>query len=599
MLIFLRWAHAVLRWLGACALGALNMLGRLVFVVIILLFLLIIVGVMSGDGLPGNIVLTLDLRGTIADSASSNPLSLSSSVTTLDTVLALDAAGRDGRVKGALIRVGSGTVSVAQAEELGTAIKRFRAKGKFVYVHSQGFNSAGLGDYLAAASADQIWMQPHSPFMTAGTGGGEIFLRGLFDKIQAEPQIVKRAEYKSYADMFMEKSMTAADREQLTVLMKSVYDAAVAGVVADRKLDQAAVVAAFEASPQIGEDAMRAKLIDRIGFDDDAQTAALARAGSGAKAVKMGQYIEAVITNGAIGSGPRVAVIMAAGDINDGSAGGSFDTASVIAGDDMAAAIREAAKDDQVKAIVVRVDSPGGSVAASDQILDALKKAHAKGKPIVISMASVAASGGYYISTYADRIVAQPGTITGSIGVVTGKVSVGKSLALIGIGSDQVGVGKNTLIDSEFTPYTPDQLAAVKREVDVIYADFTQKVAEGRKLPLAKVQEIARGRVWSGADAKQQGLVDVLGGFWSATDEAKKLAHIPADSSVSFRLYPRPKGLLAAIDGLLGGSSDTAQALGSVVTLMNTGTAKAVVGAARELPRGGVELRATGLPKNY
>lgn len=592
MLTFLRWARET-------ALGALNSLARLAFGTIVLLFIVTIFAMLMGDGLPGNIVLSLDLRGTVPDSASSPALALTSPLTTLDTVLALDAAGRDKRVKGAMVRLGSGSLSVAQAEELGTAIKRFRSAGKFVYVHSQGFNSAGLGDYLAASSADQIWMQARSPFMTAGTGGGEIFLRGLLDKIQAEPQIVKRAEYKSAADMFMEKSMTPADREQLNVLMKSVYDAAVAGVAADRKLNPAAVVATFEASPQLTEDAVRAKLIDKIGFDDDAQAAALARAGSDAKALKMSDYIQTVIRDGAIGSGPRIAVVMASGDIEDGSAAVGLTTTSVIAGDDMAAAIRDATKDDQVKAILVRVDSPGGSVAASDQILDALRKARAKGKPIIVSMASVAASGGYYISTYADRIVAQPGTITGSIGVLTGKVSIGKSLALAGVGSDQVGVGKNTLIDSSLSPFTPDQLAAVNREADAVYADFTQKVSDGRKLPLAKVQQIARGRVWSGADAHQQGLVDVLGGFWNATAEAKRLAGIPAETSVSFRLYPRPKGLLASINGLLGGSSDASEAFDGLVTLMNTGTAKALVSASRDLPRGRVELRATGLPQNY
>jgi protease-4 len=290
---------------------------------------------------------------------------------------------------------------------------------------------------------------------------------------------------------------------------------------------------------------------------------------------------------------------MASGEIQDGSASGGFGTSSVIAGDDMAGAIREATRDSQVKAIIVRVDTPGGSVAASDQILDALRKARAKGKPVVISMASVAASGGYYISAYADRIVAQPGTITGSIGVLTGKVSVGKSLALIGVGSEEVSVGKNTLIDSTLSPYTADQLAAVNREADAIYGDFTRKVSEGRKLPLAKVQEVARGRVWSGVDARQQGLVDVLGGFWTATAEAKKLAGINAGDSVSFELYPRPKGLFATLDSLLGGSSDTAAAMQGLVSLMNTGAAKALVGAADDLPRAGVELRATGLPKEF
>jgi protease-4 len=589
---------AFLRWLRATFLGALNLIARLAFMVIILLFVLVGIGMLMGDGLPDSMVLTLDMRSAMPDSVSSSSLSLTRPVTVLDTVLALDAAERDGRVKGAVIRLGSGSISVAEAEELGTAIKDFRKSGKFVYVHSQGFNSPGLGDYLMAASADQIWMQPLSPFMTAGTGGSEIFLRGLFDKIGAEPQIVKRAEYKSAADTFMEKSMTPADREQLTQLMKSVYGAAISGIAADRKLTEAAVIAAFEASPQLTEDAVRAKLADRTGFDDDTQAAALRRAGQGAKATKIGDYIKAVVRNGSVGRGPLIAVVKASGEIQDGSASGGFGTTSVIAGDDMAAAIREAARDAQVKAIIVRVDSPGGSVAASDQILDALRKAKARGKPVVISMASVAASGGYYISAYADHIVAQPGTITGSIGVLTGKVSIGKSLGMIGVTAEEVSVGKNTLMDSSLTPYTPEQLAAVNREADAIYGDFTRKVAQGRRLSLDKVQQIARGRVWSGADAKEQGLVDQLGGFWTATGEAKKLAKIGANTSVSFRQYPRPKGIVAAIDDLFDSSSSVAGAAQGLVTLMNTGAAKALLGAANDLPRSRVELRAIGIPDN-
>ncbi len=587
-----------LRWLRATIVGALNTIARLTFVVIILALLIGLISMLEGDRLPGSMVLTMDLRQSMEDSAAGSALAFSRPVTVLDAVLALNAAERDQRIKGAFFRIGTGSVSVAEAEELGAAVKRFRDAGKFVFVHSQGFNSPGLGDYLAAASADEIWMQPLSPFSTAGTGGGEIFLRGLFDKMEAEPQIVKRAEYKSAADTFMEKSMTPADREQLTALMQTIYNAAVDGIAADRNLDRQTVIASLEASPQLTEDALRAKLIDKVGFDDDAREAALEKAGPGAKAVKISEYINSVLENGSIGSGPQIAVITASGDIQDGSASGGLGASSVIAGDDMASAIRDVAKNDQVKAIILRVDSPGGSVAASDQILDALRKAQDEGKPVIVSMASVAASGGYYISAYADRIVAQPGTITGSIGVLTGKVSIGKSLGLIGVGAEEVSVGKNTLMDSAFSPYTPDQLAAVNREADSIYADFTRKVSEGRKLPLEKVQDIARGRVWSGSDAQRQGLVDTLGGFWDAAGEAKKAAGLDPDAMVSFRLYPRPKGVLATIDSLFGETSEVARAASALALLLQSDAGRALTEAARDLPRARVEMRLTGLPDN-
>ncbi|HEY4940391.1 MAG TPA: signal peptide peptidase SppA [Rhizomicrobium sp.] len=590
---------AFLRWLKSIGLGVLNGIAKTAAFLILVFIVIVAIGVVQGDGLPSNMVLALDLRAPLLDSSNVDFSFGSSPVTVMDIVLALDAAERDPRVKGAVLRVGSANLSIAQAEEIGAALKKFEKSGKFVIAHSQGFLAAGLGDYLTVADANEIWMQPKAPFTAAGEGGGQIFLRGLLDKLQAVPQIVKRADYKSAADQVMEKNMTPADREQLTRLMQSWYDAATTSAAASRHLAQSSVVAAFEASPQLTENARAAGLIDRIGYDDDAQNAALARAGDGAKMVALAEFARVRKQTGEYGGGTRIALIQASGEIQDGAAGGGglFGGDNVIGGDTLSKAIRAAAADKDVRAIILRVDSPGGSVTASDQILDAVKKAQSAGKPVIVSMGGVAASGGYYISLSANRIVAEPGTITGSIGVLTGKVSIDRSLALAGVGTDTVGVGRNALYNSEFQPYTPDQLAALNREADAIYADFTQKVAGGRKLPLAKVQDIAKGRVWSGADARGNGLVDELGGFWTAADVAKKLAGIAPDERVSFRLYPRQKGLFEALGDLFGNSSAGVRAAQGIVTLMNAPAVRAVVGAVNELPRGGVELRATQLPR--
>jgi len=589
---------AFLRWAASIGKGVLNGIAKFVVFIVLVAAVVIVIALFQGDGLPRNMVLTLDLRHRIADSSNVNFALGNQPVTVMDIVLGLDAAERDRRVKGVSLRIGSADLSIADAEEIGTAIKKFRKSGKFVIAHSQGFDSTGLGDYLTAAATDQIWMQPNSPFTAAGEGGAQVFLRGLLDKIQANPQIVKRADYKSAADQFMEKNMTPPDREQLTRLMQSWYDEATVGAADDRHLGRDKIIAAFEASPQFTENARAAGLIDRIGYDDDAQNAALARAGQGAKFVTMSEYVKVAKEGSGFSVGPRIALIQASGEIQDGSAGGGlFGGTDVIAGDDLSKAIRAAAGDKDVRAIVLRVDSPGGSVSASDQILDAVKKAQAAGKPVVVSMGGVAASGGYYISLSANRIVAEPGTITGSIGVLTGKVSIDRSLALAGIGSASVGVGRNALYDSEFQPYTPDQLAALNREVDAIYADFTAKVAKGRKLPLAQVQDIAKGRVWSGADGKAHGLVDELGGLWTATDAAKKLAGIAPSERVSFRFYPRQKGFFEVLSDLFGNSEAGARAVQGFVTLMNAAPVRAVVGAVNDLPRGGVELRATNLPR--
>jgi protease-4 len=363
-----------LRWAQSIALGMLNSIVKFALFIVLLLVVLMAIGFAEGDGMPGKMVLNLDLRSPIKDSSNPAVLALEHTPTVMDIVLALDRAGRDTRVKGVFMRLGSAGLPVAQAEEIGAAVARFRKTGKFVVAHSQGFVSQGLGDYLTAASASEIWMQPKSPFSSAGEAAGAVFLRGLFDKVQAVPQIAKRSDYKSAADQFMEKDRTPADREQTTAFVQSWYDSATQAVAADRKLDPKAVTAVFEASPQFADDAKRAHLIDRIGYDDEAEGAARAQGGN-ADLVSIMDYARATASSGAIGSGPSVALITGAGDIVEGSTkhGSLFEDSNVIAGDDFAEAIRKATKDSSIKAILLRIDSPGGSVTASDQILDAVK----------------------------------------------------------------------------------------------------------------------------------------------------------------------------------------------------------------------------------
>ena len=222
------------------------------------------------------------------------------------------------------------------------------------------------------------------------------------------------------------------------------------------------------------------------------------------------------------------------------------------------------------------------------------------GKPVVVSMGGVAASGGYYISLSANKIVAQPGTITGSIGVLTGKVSFDKTLELVGAKAETVAVGKNTLMDSPLQPFTKEQWANLNHQADVIYDDFTAKVVAGRKLPLEKVRDAARGRVWSGTDAKAHGLVDMLGGFWTAADQAASLGGIPADG-MTFRVYPRRTGLLARLGMLSDGLDASLGLFGRIESLLNLPALQALLGEVSSLPQGGpgssLQLRAMHLPR--
>ncbi len=587
-----------LTWLRSILFSVLNGFAKTAMFVLLVIVALLVFGLAYGDGLPGKMVLTLDLREPVEDSsAATTGIFTPKRATVMDVVLGLDAASRDARVKGVVMKLGNGALSSAQAEEVGAAIQRFRASGKFVIAQASAFFSAGLGDYLAASAANEIWIQPKAPFSPAGTGGSELFLRGTLDKINAVPQMAKRAEYKSAADMFMEKQMTPADREQLTVLMNSVYDAAVSQMAANRHITRPQVIAALEASPQFAEDARARHLVDRIGFDDEADTAARARAGAGAKLTKFTDYVKNVTHIGT----PNIALVEASGEISDGTAHNALlNASSGIASDDLSAAITQAARDKNIKAILFRVDSPGGSVTASDQILHAVKMAQKAGKPVVVSMGSVAASGGYYISLSANRIVAEPGTITGSIGVLTGKVSFGKTLGLVGAHAEDVSVGKNTLMDSGIEPFSDAQWANLNHQADVIYDDFTSKVASGRKLPLDKVRDVARGRVWSGTDAKTRGLVDALGGFWTAASQASALSGVPAGDMI-FRVYPRPTGLLGRLEEMSGGLDASLGVLGRIESVLNLPPLRAILSQASSLPAGepgeAIQLKAGNLPR--
>ena len=589
---------AFLRWVRSIVVGTVNGVVMFGLFLVLLFVVLFAVGLAVGDGMPNKILLTLDLRSPLKDSGEAGPLDIGDHPpTVMDIVLALDQAGRDPRVKGLFVRVGGADLSVPRAEEIDAALKRFRATGKFVIAQAQGFDSTGLGDYLAATGADEIWLQPHSVFSASGPAASALFLRGLFDKYNAVPQIAKRSDFKSAADMYMEKDYTGPDRVQTTALLQSWYDNAAASAASARGIDAKKFAADLEQSPQFADVALRDKLVDKLGYDDEAKDAAKTRAGTDAKSVTLVSYWKATKDANAFGGDGRIALIEASGEIVEGSTGhGLTGSDDIIAGDDLSSAIRTATADKNVKAILLRIDSPGGSVTASDQILDAVKKAQAAGKPVVVSMGALAASGGYYVSCSADKIVAEPGTLTGSIGVLTGKVSIGKTLAMVGVGADEIGVGKNALFDSAISPYTPDQWAALNAQADAIYADFTQKVATGRKLPLAQVQDIAKGRVWTGADAKPRGLVDQLGGFWTAVADAKQLAGIGPNERVIFKRFPERKGFFEALGEAFSGSAAGVRAMEGLARISETPVAQAVVKATSEVPHHGVELRATGLP---
>jgi protease-4 len=374
------------------------------------------------------------------------------------------------------------------------------------------------------------------------------------------PQYEQRREFKNAVNGYLFSDYTAPHKEATLSWMGSVYQSNLAAAAADRKGDAAALRKTLEAGPYLAEDALGLKLIDRVGQVREVEQAMLDKAGDGAKAVDFDDYADP--RPDARPAGDAIALIEAEGPIVTGEDHGSnpFTGGSTIYSDDLAKAIIRAAKADSIKAIVLRVNSPGGSDTASEQILDAVRFAKSKGKPVVVSMSTYAASGGYWISSEASAIVAQPTTLTGSIGVYGGKFAVGPALAKLGVDIRPTGVG------GEYAgafglgqPFTPTQRAAFGGWMDRIYANFLTRVATGRKLSPERVAEIAKGRVWTGAQARGIGLVDEVGGFYQAVDKARTLAKLDADTPLR-RMTPSA-GALESLQKALGVSAGSARTL--------------------------------------
>ncbi|MFM9862417.1 MAG: signal peptide peptidase SppA [Micropepsaceae bacterium] len=557
-------------WFLARLGGIFNRIASVIIFLVLLVAVFSVIGIFTQPKLPGDMVLTLDMREGLPDARPNNPFADQARVASvIDAVTALAKAETDDRVKGLYMRVGGGGISGAQAQEMRAALKSFKAKGKFVIAHAQAFYSAGMGDYFLASAADEIWLQPVSSMNTTGVATTSAFLRSMLDKIQAKPEFAQRYEYKNAANTFMEKDFTPAHREASYRLLESIFETSTAGIAGDRKKTRDEVVALINTAPYLTQEAIDKKLIDKQGYDDEAEDAAVAKAGGKAELTTLTEYFKLAGSPWKGFGRPTIAFIQGEGGINDGkSEGGGFGGESSIGGDTVAKAFRDATEDADVKAILFRVNSPGGSALASDQILQAVKKAQKAGKKVVVSMGEVAASGGYYVSLSADKIFAHEATITGSIGVLSGKIVTAGSWSLIGVDLKSLAVGNNALMESATQPFTPEQWAIFNKGIDQIYEDFTAKVAAGRKMDVAKVREIAKGRVWTGADAKQRGLVDEFGGFRAALEATKALAGIPADAEINLKNMPEAKSPFDEIAEAFGTSAEvvrTVAILGKVL----------------------------------
>jgi protease-4 len=529
---------------------------------------------------PARAVLELDLRQALTDQSPQNPLSglgrRSNSVMTI--IETLHRAERDDRVKGLLIRLPEGGMEPGAADELAAAVRRFRAAGKHVVAHSQGIYPSGAvtATYMVGAAADELWMQPASSFQVTGLASEDLFLKRFFDRYGIKADYEQRYQYKNAVNGYLYDDYTPAHREAELSWLGSIYASNLTAVAADRKADAGALRRTLEAGPYLSEEALKLRLIDHIGQPRDAELALLRQAGAGAQAVDLDDYRHDRRNEPA--SGPAVALIEAEGAIVTGTDGGGnpFGGSASIHSDDLAAAFYKAAKAKDVKAVVFRLNSPGGSDTASEQILAGIRAVKAAGKPVVVSMGTYGASGGYWVSSEASAIVAQPTTLTGSIGVFGGKFAVGPALARFGVDLRQLGVGSSYAgAFGSSREFSPQERAAFARWMDQIYGNFLARVSAGRRLPLSRVAEIARGHVWTGVQAKELGLVDQVGGFYDAVARAQALAGLKGEPR--FRRMTPGASPVEALQKMLGVGAGSARTLAAVASVFGDPGAEAVI----------------------
>lgn len=506
-------------------------------------------------GVPSGCVLELELQAIPQETGGFDPLAMLNGagkpLLLREAVAAIRRAAKDDRISALIARVQLPAAAAGPVQELRAAIVEFSdVKPSLAWAETY----PGTMSYYLASAFREVWMQPSGTVGLVGFATNALFLRDALEKAGIQAQFIARGEYKSAANMFTQESYTDAHREADGRLIQSLHEQVLAAVAASRHVDVADLDALADKAPLLREDAVTGRLVDRIGFRDEAYARIAELAGVQGISPDDPEaparlYLSRYARTAGAGSvpalpgrksKPTVAVVTLAGPIVSGRGGRTLSPlgTSSAGGDTIAAALREAGANDDVSAIVLRVDSPGGSVTGSETIWREVVRLRDAGKPVVASMGAVAASGGYYVSMAADAIVANAGTLTGSIGVVTGKLVARDLKDRLGIGSDSVRTNANADAWSVNAPFTEEQHAHVEAEADLFYTDFVQRVADGRGMTVEEVDAVARGRVWTGADALAHGLVDELGGLRAAIDRAKVLAGFDADAEVKLVALP-------------------------------------------------------------
>ena len=523
----------------------------------------IIVSAFRGNppSIRDNSVLVLRVAGPLPDFVPDDPFRrlFGGQPLSLNSLLAqLRKAKVDKRITAVLLEIDMPETGWAKAEEIRDAIADFRTSGKPVYAYMEfGMNK----DYYIATACDKIFLPPPGELFTNGLAADVMFFRGSLDKLGIYPDIYQIGKYKSAGDMFTQKQMTDAHREFMNELLTDLNDRYIDGIAKARGKSAADVKTLIDNAPYTAKQAKDAGLIDGTAYHDDVEKELKKRLGykdsDELHIAKASEYRQISQESLGLNKGEKIAVVYAAGDIVSGKSQFGGDGETTIGSDSLVKTIEEARDDKGVKAIVLRIDSPGGSGLASDIIWRAIESAKEK-KPIVVSMSDVAASGGYYIACNANKIVAEPSTITGSIGVVGGKPVIKGFYDWIGVTNEYVLRGQNAGMFRESEKFSDSERKKWLEFLGTTYDDFTSKVAKGRKKEQTYIDSIGQGRVWTGQQGKERGLVDEYGGLDKAIEIAKQLANIPADKSVQRVILPHPPSFFEQLTS--GGGEDDADA---------------------------------------
>ena len=541
------------------------------------------------------VIAHLRLAGSVAEGVGQGGLLADVSPHLHRVIERLDKAAGDSRVKGVLLSIDSPALGRARADELRAAIARVRKAGKPVAAHLVGGQPV---HYLVATACDTVAMPPAATLEITGVRAEVMFYKSLLDKLGVEAEILQVGEFKGAGEPMTRTSMSPQLRAQYEQFVGDLFEQLVERIAADRKLAPDRVRGLIDTGVFTPQAAVDAGLVDAVAYEDELVDGLAGRIEGGrqdgVQARVVRDYGEQKIDNEFSGIGGlvklvellsgqkqatptgrdrQIAIVYLTGEIREGKGQDDLFSGGAAGSDSVIKAIRDAAKDDKVAAIVLRIDSPGGSALASDLIW---REAERTKKPVVASLSDTAASGGYYVAVAADRIVAAPGTLTGSIGVVGGKIAVGQALEKVGVHTDVVAKGRNAGWLSMQTPFTEPEREAFLATMKDVYRLFTTKVATGRKLDMARVAELAEGRVFTGRMAKEAGLVDRLGTLDDAVDEAKKLAGIPADQPIERLLLPEPRGLF---DELFGMGAVSGGPLGQAAAAVTTSPEQLVRGA--------------------